>query len=284
MLYICADDYGITEKSSARIRECAENGALNKISILANTGMKNPLEKINSSVALSLHLNLVEGKPVSPPEAVSLLIDERGYFKYSFIGLFFLSLTPKRRELKRQIYTELKNQLALWQSMIAPDMPLEIDSHQHTNMIPAVFDSLMRVLSDEGIKPDYLRMPSEPVMPYIKAAELWRTYKPINILKQFTLNLLGLINRRKFKKSKIKTALFMGVLFSGNMDKKRVERILPYYKELAKRKNSDIEVLFHPGYINEGEEVFDTEKKSFNEFYFSCGRKTEYNALKELQI
>ena len=67
--------------------------------------------------------------------------------------------------------------------------------------------------------------------------------------------------------------------------------ILPYGSQVAKikeklaeKKNTDIELLFHPGYANRGENVMDKEKKGFNKFYFSQGRRIEFEALKEIKL
>lgn len=285
MVYICADDYGMTEKSCGRIEECVKNGVLNRISIFPNTPLSDIKERIKYiNASLSAHINLVEGKPVSPVENVSLITDKRGYFRYSFIGLLALSLSPERKELERQIYTEISAQLARWSTEIAPGKPLEIDSHQHTHMIPLIFKILMRVIKDKGYDVKYIRIPTEPVLPYIKELSLYKTYSLINTVKQFLLKFFGLINKRALKKSNINSALFMGILFSGNMDEYRVNKILPHYLKLCEKTGRDAELLFHPGYIEKGEELFDTGKQSFNKFYHSPGRKTEYATLKNLII
>ena len=285
MIYICADDYGMTEKSCDRIEECVKNGVLNRISIFPNTALSDIKKRITGiNASLSAHINLVEGKPVSDSKKVYLITDERGYFRYSFVGLLALSLSPKRKELKRQIYAEISAQLTRWSTEIAPGMPLEIDSHQHTHMIPLVFRVLMSVIRDNGYKVKYIRFPSEPILPYIKTPSLYKTYSLINIIKQQLLRFFGLINRCALKKSKIGSALFMGILFSGNMDENRVNRILPHYLKLCKKTGRDAELLFHPGYIERGEDLFDAEKESFNKFYYSPGRKTEYATLKNLII
>lgn len=285
MVYICADDYGMTEKSCGRIEECVKNGVLNRISIFPNTSLSDIKERIKYiNASLSAHINLVEGKPVSPAENVSLITDKRGYFRYSFIGLLALSLSPERKELERQIYTEISAQLARWSTEIAPGKPLEIDSHQHTHMIPLIFKILMRVIKDNGYDVKYIRIPTEPVLPYIKELSLYKTYSLINTVKQFLLKFFGLINKRALKKSNINSALFMGILFSGNMDEYRVNKILPHYLKLCEKTGRDAELLFHPGYIEKDEELFDTKKQSFNKFYHSPGRKTEYATLKNLII
>ena len=66
MVYYCADDYGISGMSNRRIAECVENGALNKISVLPNGEIDDWEYVLSQSKAeLSLHINLVEGIPLS---------------------------------------------------------------------------------------------------------------------------------------------------------------------------------------------------------------------------
>ena len=89
MVYFCADDYGISDEYNRRIEECVDKGSLNKVSVLPNGRIDGFVEKFSDKdVLLTLHLNLVEGRPLSPLEDISLLVDENGCFKYSFIGLF----------------------------------------------------------------------------------------------------------------------------------------------------------------------------------------------------
>ena len=109
MIYFCADDYGISSQSNTRIEECLKNGVLNKISILPNGDASDFSERLfGEDVKLSLHLNLIEGYPLSKKEDVSLLVTDKGFFKYSFIGLFFLSIFGNRSLLEKQVYNEIK--------------------------------------------------------------------------------------------------------------------------------------------------------------------------------
>ena len=283
MIYFCADDYGISRSSNARIEECFKNGVLNKISVLPNGDLSDFNERLLSeNIKLSLHLNLVEGCPLSKKEDVSLLVSEKGFFKYSFIGLFFLSLFGNRRLLEKQLYNEIKAQIDFWENKMGEKTPILIDSHQHTHMIPSVFKALVKVLKEENIKVDYLRIPAEPLMPFIKTPSLYFTYSLVNIIKQWLLNLLWLIDKKELKDFNIPTALFFGILFSGEMDQKRVAKILPQYIKLANKTSRDIEVLFHPGYLEENETDFKNKNIVFKDFYLSKNRKTEFDSVMEL--
>lgn len=285
MVYVCADDYGMSKMACRRIEDCAKNGALNKISIFPNSDFcKFSNYLLNKDITLSLHINLVEGKALANVEDLSLLVSKDGYFKCSFIRLLILSMFGKRKDFERQVYTEIKAQLTRFRECVTSDMPIAIDSHQHTHMIPLIFKILMQVIRDEGIDIKYIRIPSEPILPYIKTPSLYFTYNPVNIVKQWLLKLFGLINKKELKKSQIKTAYFMGILFSGKMDEKRVNKILPHYYKLADKNNMDIELLFHPGYMEYDDSVFDIRKKGFEKFYFSKGRKIEFDTVMNLSV
>ena len=280
MVYFCADDYGISRYSNNRIEQCLKGNVLNKISILPNgenTDFKQRLREGN--LTLSLHLNLVEGKPLSKMEDVDLIVRQDGTFKYSFIGLFLASFSPKRKRIEEQVYGEIRQQIAFWQAKIGDDVPLFIDSHQHTHMIPFVFRSLMRAIRDSKITVDFLRMPCEPILPYLLTPSLYFSYSLSGLMKHWLLNALWLCNRREFQQSRIKTARFLGAMFSGKVDEKKLKKILPQYLKYAKTKELDIEVGLHPGYLESADSLIDGSRKGFEHFYRSPWRKREYDTL-----
>ena len=276
MIYFCADDYGISTSSNTRIEECLKNGVLNKISILPNGNVSDFSELIfEENVKLSLHLNLIEGSPLSKKEDVSLLVTRNGFFKYSFVGLFFLSVFGNRKLLEKQIYNEIKAQIGFWKNKMGENTPVLLDSHQHTHMIPLVFKTLMRVISDENVNVEYIRIPDEPILPYIKSLSLYLKYSPVALAKQWLLKFLNFINRKEFKKSNIKSAAVMGILFSGQLSEDKINKLLPHYM----KHSEDIEIVFHPGYLERGESLIDGCQPSFYKFYYSKWRRVEYNTL-----
>ena len=280
MIYFCADDYGVSKASNDRIEKCLKNGVLNKISVLPNGEIDNFKERLSGeNVKLSLHINLVEGAPLSSKDEVNLLVSNEGFFKYSFIGLFFRLLSKDKKELEKQIYKELKNQIAFWKEQMGENTPLHLDSHQHTHMIPLIFRTLMRVIKDEKINVEYIRIPAEPIIPYIKSPSLYFSFSIVGIIKQWLLKFLNLINRREFKKSNLNSAKFLGIIFSGKLTEEKINKLLPYYQKYTK----DIEMGFHPGYLENNETLIDGCKPSFEKFYYSDWRKKEYDALINLK-
>ena len=204
MIYFCADDYGISNSSNTRIEECLKNGALNKISVLPNGNASDFNERLfGENVKLSLHLNLIEGYPLSNKEDVSLLVTDKGVFKYSFIGLFFLSIFGNRSLLEKQVYNELKMQIDFWKKKIGEKTPIFIDSHQHTHMIPLIFKTLMRVIREQEVLVEYIRIPNEPILPYIKSPSLYFKISPVGLVKQWLLKFLNFVNRKHIKKANV---------------------------------------------------------------------------------
>ena len=280
MIYFCADDYGISTYGNSRIENCLENGVLNKVSVLPNGEISDFKQRLAGTyTTLSLHINLVEGRPLSNPDDVDLLVSESGYFKYSFIGLFFLSVSNKRKEFEKQVYTEIQSQIKFWKKAMGENISVSIDSHQHTHMIPLIFKILMRVIGDEGLDVSSIRIPAEPISPYLFSPSLYFEYKPTGLLKQWLLKALAFANRKEFAKAKIKSAYFMGILFSGKLNEARIKKLLPHYLKLAKRKNRDVEIGLHPGYLKSGEKLINGSRRDFQKFYYSPWRNTEYNTL-----
>ncbi len=284
MIYFCADDYGIGAACNSRIENCLTHGVLNKVSVLPNgelTDFKKRLSHKNAT--LSLHLNLVEGHPLSDPRDIPLLINEQGSFKYSFVGLLALSLRGNRRELERQLYHEIKCQLLFWKQEMGEETPLSIDSHQHTHMIPLIFKTLMRVIRDERIQVSSLRIPAEPLIPYWLTPSLYASYPLKGVIKQWLLGFLALVNRRELKRSQIEFPYFMGAMFSGRLTEDKIAKLLPRYVKLAEKHGKHIEVALHPGYLVEGERLMDGCRPSFEHFYMSKWRQKEYDTLMKIQ-
>lgn len=283
MVYFCADDYGIAQVCNNRIEDCVENGALNQVSVLPNGQLGDFKARLSGIGAkMSLHINLVEGYPLSDPKEIPLLVSERGTFRYSFVGLFRLSLGGRRKEMEKQLYGELQKQIAFWKEKMG-DGPVCLDSHQHTHMIPLIFKTLMRVIRDEQLNVESIRIPAEPLAPYILTPGLYTAYKPKGLIKQWLLQFLFIIDRKELKKAKLNYPYFMGVLFSGHLTEEKIRKLLPKYLKIAEKRGKDIEIGLHPGYLETGEHLIDGCQPSFETFYFSPWRKKEHDTLVNLK-
>lgn len=280
MIYICADDYALCPEASDHISDCVKNGALNKVSVFPRAD-PNVYNDLPMGASLSLHINLVDGRCMSDSGEIDLIADKDGRFIHSFGGLTYLWLF-KRKKFEAQLYKEIRAQVLFWKNHIGADASFLVDSHQHTHMIPSVFKVLLKVMEDEKINLKYLRIPAEPVLPFIKTPSLYFSYSPVNLIKQWLLKFLWLFNKKAAKKQNIPTAFFFGILFSGNMDFKRVKKILPKFIKLSKKRNKDLEVLFHPGFVSENEICPQIANAKFKKFYLSDKRKVEFDAVMKI--
>ena len=284
MIYFCADDYGISKKYNQCIEECVEKGILNKVSVLPNGEIDDFVQKLSGKeVLLTLHFNFVEGRPLSSPEDIPLLIDENGNFKYSFIGLFLKSFSFKRKEFERQMYTEMKSQLDFWIEKTG-DRSISVDCHQHVYEIPWIFKTLMQVIRDEKLDVKYLRIPAEPIRAYLFTPALYTSYSLTGLVKQLLLKSLAFVNRRALKGLSFSSAHFMGVMLSGKLNKIRVQKLLKPYLYFSEKNKRNIEVAFHPGYIGDDPELISGCREDFKKFYCSPWRNTEYETLLDNEL
>lgn len=295
-----ADDYAANEEISEHILDCYREGVLNSLSILPNSSHLDSCMKLfapyREKIETSIHFNLAEGHCLSKPSQVSWLVDERGMFSISFFKVLLLSFTRKKKELKKQIKTEMQAQLV---RMLPYVDTLRIDSHQHYHMIPIVLESILEVvdtlqdipegrtwLADHGKKRaevEFLRVPAEPIGPYLKHPGLYLSYRPINFVKNIVLNVLNAWDGHLLKAYRRKSAVFFGIMMSGEMDLKRVRTLAPDFEKIAKRKGLPLEVLCHPGRASRAEELMDPQNDLCKEFYLSKLRTVEGEMMRRIR-
>jgi len=275
-----ADDFGISEYSCRCILECCDNGVLQSVAILANSPfylqaveMLKPYLNANK-LRLAVHINLVEGFSVTPAGQIPHLVDSKGKFKLSFGEMLFRTLLSPNGVLVREIRLEMENQIKRVLNSFE-GCSISIDSHQHFHMIPAVFREVISLIEEMPVPLDHLRFADEPLLPFILVPSLYRTYRPINIIKNIVLKIMGSLDRKCIREKQYNTTVLFGLLFSGSMDKERVEHMIPYLYKVAKRRGCDLEVLSHPGGVESISECMSPTQKGFVDFYLSDGRKKE---------
>ncbi len=296
-----ADDFGISENSCKDILSLISNGYLNSISILPNMNTfdyavnnfkmfqnKNPDKIIN----ITIHLNFMEGHCCSEQEKIHDLVDSKGYFKISWGSLFKLNYNfLKRNKIKKQLKIEILSQTykCINSGIIKKDN-LRFDGHQHTHMIPIVFEALLDAISElekQDCKVTFIRNTQDPIIPYYIAASktnkiMRKSFNKINLIKCIILNYFSLRIRSKLKNMNLPLSYLCGVFFSGHMDSERLEKILPYYCKKPLKQKRPVELLFHPGSVLKEEITEEFVKPDFNSFHLSQNRKIEYNSIVNL--
>lgn len=132
-LTFTADDYGLTSRMDRSIERLSRYKKLRNISVLATHAKISDVARLPQGVRLSLHVNLVEGKPVLPPSSVPSLVNRNGSF-YP-LPLFYARLIlglVRKEEMEREIEAQI-SKLSRCRRKI-----YELNSHQHTHALAPV--------------------------------------------------------------------------------------------------------------------------------------------------
>ena len=289
---IHVDDYAISINASKAMLALIRQDKVNGISIIPNVacyqeclGLLIPVlqEKGYDRLKVSVHLNLMEGKPCSNLAEVPDLIDEDGYLDLSWGSLLLNSYHLLRyQKIKNQLKKELYAQIKMVIESLPDGYRLRIDSHQHTHVLPIVFSALKEVIQENQLEVEYIRVPCEPLHVYFKHLSLIRTYSIVNIVKNIVLNLYGTFMKGWIKRKKIQSSCLWGVVMSGKMDGPRVEKLLDDFLKYAGSKKLKLEILFHGGSVLPEEITKEYSKQGFRDFHLSQDRRTEWEAIDSL--
>lgn len=292
---IHADDYALSPNATEDILKCIKAGRLDSISVLTNMSCYDEyavryLEEsrtFEKHPLLSVHLNFMEGHCRAAKEKVPDLVDNRGFFNISWGKLFLWNYCPWRyRRIKEELKAEIKAQTEAYIQYFGKEAPLRFDGHQHTQMIPIVYRALYEVIREEAYSVEYIRVTKEPILPFLKKPSLWKTYRPVNWIKNLLLNFfaLGMEGKLAEKITGQPRMFLWGVVLSGHMDEQRVGALLPSMKAHAAGKERTLEILFHPGISFDEEMGEEFISEGANEFYRSKGRQEEYQTVMTLKM
>jgi predicted glycoside hydrolase/deacetylase ChbG (UPF0249 family) len=281
---INADDFGLTKSITDRILDCHDRGCLNSVSIIPNGmafGYAIKEYKKRKNLEINIHLNLAEGRAVSPAGDVDLLVDDNGCFKHSFLSLYFASLfsnAKTKRILTRQLKIECLAQIDKVVRNIKAGTKINIDSHMHFHMIPLVFDVLLEI-HDKNTK--YIRLPIEPFYFHFASLHSLKNYFGKNIIKHFLLKILAAYNIKKINSNPVLLGCeyFIGVLFTGNTTFASLKKALRKIPERCY-----LEILFHPGFTEEKEWATLDGSIRDRGFHISANRKIEYSILQSMEF
>ena len=217
-----ADDYALFPTQSHRILDCHRNGKLNGLSIMPNSPYLgecvSDLYPFLGNMAVTVHLNLMEGRSLCDPNQVPLLTNAQGHLNCGFGSLLLRSFLPGREKLRQQLKQELKAQILAVRKELPKEVPLRL------------------------YLPHFFRL---------------RDLSPINLVKVAVLNLLSGMARLKYRKElqPMEKKLFLGVALSGRMYYENLKVFFPQAMKLAGKKGWDLEILGHPGGVFEEEDI-----------------------------
>lgn len=286
-----ADDYALSKTSDNDILKLCSEGFLSSISIIPNLDcFENSAKQFltfwrsfKKEILVSVHLNFLEGKCCAQKTLLPNLIDSEGFFTVSWGKLFIWNYIPFiRKKIKKQLRIEITAQIekCIRANVVAKNA-IRIDSHQHTHMIPIVFEALKESvleLEKNGCKIEYIRNTQDPITLY-GGKDIFS----INTVKCMILNFYSRKVRKYLALKNLKINYLCGLYFSGNMDS-RIKKVLPKFIKKAEKHGRNVELFFHPGTMLKSELTNEFKKESFNNFHLSENRKLEYNTVKELEL
>jgi len=123
--FITADDFYLNGKVNKAITSLVIAKKIQNVSVLPNGKVRTR----SPDTHISIHISLIEGKPVLPSHVVSSLVNRRGYF-YPF-PLFFLRLCMRKIDIQ-ELKEEINAQIVRIKKLHKPIY--EINSHQHTHL------------------------------------------------------------------------------------------------------------------------------------------------------
>jgi predicted glycoside hydrolase/deacetylase ChbG (UPF0249 family) len=149
-LIVNADDLAWTEGVNRGIAEAHRNGIVTSATLLANgAAFASAVElvKTTPSLGVGVHLNLSDGKPVSPPDLVRSIVNDRG----EFVGgpeALLLRITRRNLQLKE---VEIEWDRQIHKVVNAGIHPTHLDGHKHVHMLPGMFEIALRLAKRNAI-------------------------------------------------------------------------------------------------------------------------------------
>ena len=165
---ITGDDFGLALAVNEAIVRAHSEGILTSASLMTGGDFfEDAVERARNhpTLRVGLHVTLVEGRPVSPPELVPDIVDSNGEFSTRLVcaGFRFFFL-PK---IRRQLETEIRAQ---FEAFARTGLSLDhADAHNHMHMHPTVLGLMLKTGKEYGLRA--VRLPKEPPLCSWRAAK-----------------------------------------------------------------------------------------------------------------
>ncbi len=235
-LIVTGDDFGISAEVNRAIIQAHEEGILTSASLMV-TG-----EAFDEAVALAqshprlgvgLHLVVVSGTAVLPPEKIPHIVDQKGCFPSDPVaaGLKYHFNKQARQELQMEIRAQLEKFQKTGLSLS------HVDGHQHMHMPPVVLRILIGLAAEFKIKA--IRLPHEELSVTLK---IDRTRFAEKVKSAFIFKLLCAgYAKRYLRRAGIEfPERVYGLLQTGKMTENYLVQLIP------KIQASSIEIYAHP--------------------------------------
>jgi chitin disaccharide deacetylase len=158
-LVITADDFGVSTAVNDAVEQACRLGILRAASLMvAGAAAADAVARARAlpQLGVGLHVVLVEGQPVLPPERIPALVGPDGWFRTDMVRMAFaIFASPAARA---QLAAEVEAQFA---AFAATGLPLDhVNAHKHFHLHPTIAATILRVGRRHGMKA--IRAPIEP--------------------------------------------------------------------------------------------------------------------------
>jgi hopanoid biosynthesis associated protein HpnK len=236
-IIINADDFGLCSGVNKAVAQAHTNGVLTSATIMANMPAADEAVKMAKqlpNLGVGVHLNLLEGRPLSKDNCIDCLLNAEGSFAFSPAKLSLLSVC--RRKIRNAIRAELAAQI---QWVIDNGLkPTHLDSHKHIHSFPTIFPIVCDLARRFEIAA--IRFTLEPkkllAMPWPLPSEGGRK-------RARAVRIMAKINRIQ-NSAFLKTDVLLGIAHTGKID-------VNFFKAVALYNSAaTAEVMTHPGFAD----------------------------------
>lgn len=158
-LIVTADDFGASPEVNAAVEQAHRDGILTAASLMvAGDAADDAVERARRlpGLGVGLHLVLVEGRPMLPPEQIPALVDHTGQFRSDMVRTALTIFASPSAQ--RQLAAEIDAQFA---AFAATGLKLDhVNAHKHFHLHPTIASAILRAGKRHGMQA--MRAPIEP--------------------------------------------------------------------------------------------------------------------------
>jgi len=212
-LIINGDDFGYSEAVNRAIVLAHREGVLTSCSLMVNeraAPQAVELARSNPSLAVGLHLALVQGRAALPHAEIPHITDPNGNFATSPFraGVHYYFSPAARRELRREMRAQFERFTSTGLRFS------HVDGHAHLHQHPVIFDELIKLCEEFDVR--RVRVVKGEVRLGLK---LDRKNLPGKLILGTVYNLLGRSAERRLRgRGFIQPQKVYGLLQSGDMN------------------------------------------------------------------
>jgi hopanoid biosynthesis associated protein HpnK len=236
-LVVTADDFGLAGEVNDAVEIAHQHGILTAASLMvAGPAAQDAVTRAHKlpRLRVGLHVVLVEGFPVLPPERVPGLVDATGCFRTDMARLgLAIALRPN---VRRQLRAEIEAQ---FEAFRATGLALDhVNAHKHFHLHPMIAAEIIAVGVRHGIRG--LRVPREPGS-VLSAIEPQASRVPAWVTAPWA----ALLDRRARRAGLQTPDAVFGLAWSGAMTTSRLLGLLRHLPE------GRSEIYLHPATTND---------------------------------